>query len=218
MGLALLSKALSSEPFQMAIYTLRDLVLLFLLQTAKILQGAETWVLNAVGAPTHTIRRMFPPEDISEYTRVEAQIVALIELVILISVSVRGYLAPHPPRKSEWDTYPWYGRASVRATCLVGHALIISRFIAIVHIIHPLIEASEDTYRLVIRMDLLISFIAISSYACHCAAKMYVEGAEKNSKDNLAVKEREAGGYHKSTPNDSYLTNWDIIRLQFSFD
>ncbi|KAI1751988.1 hypothetical protein F4782DRAFT_530933 [Xylaria castorea] len=152
MNTTLPSDTLLSWPPQLALASfcaLQDLALRFLLPIAKTLQHAETWTLSAVGAPTYTIYRMFPPEDISNYTRVEAQLLALVSLAVLIFSHLFGYLGPHPA--SNFDNDPWLVRALFRGCRIIKYVFSYLRIpfvIAHLHVGNNQFEADGDLYLL----------------------------------------------------------------------
>lgn len=168
MNTTLPSDTLLNRPSQLALasfWALQDLALRFLLHIAKILQHAETWTLSALDAPTHTISRMFPPEDISDYTRVEAQLRALFWLAALVFSHLRGYLGPRPPRDPAYfDNSPWYVRPLFRGCRIFRYLLSYLRIpfvIAHIQVANYLFEADEDVYLLCLRLAPVVLVIAI---------------------------------------------------------
>ncbi|KAJ2998557.1 hypothetical protein NUW58_g277 [Xylaria curta] len=168
MNTTLPSDTLLRWPSQRALASfcaLQDLVLRFLLRIAKILQHAETWSLRAFNAQTHTLYRMFPSEDISDYTRVDAQLVALASLAVLIFSHLRGYLGPHPLRKTDnFDNYPWLVRVVFRGSRVIKYVfsyLRIPLVIAYLHVANDQFEAVGDYYLLCLRLAILSVIIAI---------------------------------------------------------
>ncbi|KAH8161479.1 hypothetical protein CIB48_g6759 [Xylaria polymorpha] len=141
--LPLLSQALAS------FCALQDLALRFLLYIAKTLQHAETWSLSASGAPTHTIYRMFPPEDISNYTRNDAQLGALFLLAALIFSHLYGYLGPHPAYNTDND--PWLVQALFRGCRVIKYVFSYLRIpfvIAYIHAAYNQFETDGNFYLL----------------------------------------------------------------------
>jgi hypothetical protein len=145
-------------------WALQDLTLQFLLHIAKILQHAETWTLSAFNAPTHTIYRMFPPKDISDYTRVDAQLRALISLTLLIFSHLRGYLGPYPQTKADGlDSCCWFIRALFRGWRIIEYVysyLRIPFVIAYLQAANDQFEVDEDFYLLCLRLAMLSVIIA----------------------------------------------------------
>ncbi|KAI0435935.1 hypothetical protein F4803DRAFT_557504 [Xylaria telfairii] len=141
---------------------LQDLALRFLLYFAKTLQHAETWSLSAFGAPTHTIYRMFPPEDISDYTRNDAQLGALFLLAALIFSHSYGYLGPHPAYNVDHD--PWLVRVLFRG-CRIGKYIFtylrIPFIIAYIHAAHNQFETDRNFYLLFLASAMPIIHMAI---------------------------------------------------------
>ncbi|KAI0104808.1 hypothetical protein GGR51DRAFT_521307 [Nemania sp. FL0031] len=146
-------------------YALQNLTLPPLLYIAKILQHAETWTLSAFDAPTHTIYRMFPPEDISHYTRDDAQLGALVWLTVLVFCNVRGYLGSHPPWKTDdLDNFPRLIRAlflGYRIIKYVFSYLKIPFIIAYFNALHDQFETDGDLYLKCLRWAIIVILIAI---------------------------------------------------------
>ncbi|RYC64455.1 hypothetical protein CHU98_g1754 [Xylaria longipes] len=168
MNTTLPSDTLLSWPSQLVLASfcsLQDLVLRFLLHIARILQQAETWTLSALDAPTHTIYRMFPSEDISNYTRDEAQLLALGSLAVLIFSHLHGYLGPHPLNKNDnIDNYPWLPRVLFRGSRIIKYVFSYLRIpfvIAYLHAANDQFEANGDLYLMCLRGLTLSIVIAI---------------------------------------------------------